>query len=80
MFFVNHYTYNDGKAGNNHFFVIVEQNNIAVPIESFGMLISSNLEKLKYKSNVKLEKDEILIIFVSLSDHLRLRHSDVGSG
>lgn len=59
MFFVNHYTYNDGKAGNNHFFVIVEQNNIAVPIESFGMLISSNLEKLKYKSNVKLEKDEI---------------------
>lgn len=56
--FVNHYTYNDGKAGNNHFFIIVEQNNIAVPIESFGMLISSNLEKLKYKSNVKLERNE----------------------
>lgn len=55
--FVNYYTYRDGKTGNNHFFVIVEQNNIAVPIESFGMLISSNLEKLKYKSNIKLEKD-----------------------
>ncbi len=57
--FVNYYTYRDGKLGNNHFFVIVEQNNIAVPIENFGMLISSNLEKLKYKSNIKLEKDKI---------------------
>ena len=57
--FVNHYNYNNGEIGNNHFFVIVEQNNIAVPIENFGMLISSNLEKLKYKSNVKLEKDKI---------------------
>ena len=57
--FVNHYKYNNGEAGNNHFFVIVEQNNIAVPIENFGMLISSNLEKLKYKSNVKLEKDKM---------------------
>ena len=57
--FVNHYNYNDGKLGNNHFFVIVEQNNLAVPIENFGMLISSNMKKLKYKSNVKLERDKV---------------------
>lgn len=55
--YVNYYHYKNGTLGNNHFFVIIEQNNLAVPIESFGMLISSNLKKLKYKSNVKLNKD-----------------------
>ena len=39
-------------------FVIIDQNNIAVPIENFGMLISSNTNKLKYQSNVLLQKDE----------------------
>ena len=57
--YVNFYHYTNGEIGNNHFFVIIEQNNLAVPIENFGMLISSNLEKLKYKSNVKLEKDKL---------------------
>ena len=55
--FVKEYTYSDGKIGNNHFFVIIDQNNTAVPIENFGMLISSNLEKLKFKTNILLEKD-----------------------
>ena len=55
--FVKEYTYSDGKKGNNHFFVIIDQNNTAVPIENFGMLISSNLEKLKFKTNILLEKD-----------------------
>ena len=55
--FVKEYTYSDGKIGNNHFFVIIDQNNTAVPIENFGMLISSNLEKLKFKANLLLEKD-----------------------
>lgn len=49
--FVSRYKYLDGKSGNNHLFVIIEQNNIAVPIENFGMLISSKIEKSKYKSN-----------------------------
>ncbi len=40
------------------FFVIIEQNNIAVPIENFGMLISSKIEKAKYKTNKILEKDD----------------------
>lgn len=57
--FVKKYLYNDGSYGENHFFVIVEQNNIAVPIENFGMLISSKVEKLKYKSNIELKKDKI---------------------
>ena len=30
-----------------------------MPIENFGMLISSNLNKLKYNSNILLEKDSI---------------------
>ena len=47
------------KNGQNHFFVIVEQNNIAVPIENFGMLISSKIEKLKYKSNMELKRDKM---------------------
>lgn len=55
--FVKEYTYSNGKIGNNHFFVIIDQNNAAVPIENFGMLISSNLEKLKFKTNILLEKD-----------------------
>lgn len=55
--FVKEYTCSDGKIGNNHFFVIIDQNNTAVPIENFGMLISSNLEKLKFKANLLLEKD-----------------------
>ena len=31
---------------------------MAVPIENFGMLISSNLNKLKYKSNKILKRNE----------------------
>ena len=54
---MNDYRYNNGAKGNNHLFVIIEQNNLAVPIENFGMLISSNLEKLKYKSNKFINKD-----------------------
>ena len=57
--YVKKYYYLDGSIGENHFFVIVEQDNIAVPIESFGMLISSRLEKLKYKSNSILKKDSL---------------------
>ena len=57
--FVSIYTYSDGSKGNNHFFVIVDQDNNAVPIENFAMIISSNLKKLKYSSNKLLLKDNI---------------------
>lgn len=56
--FVNEYKYLNGTKGNNHLFVIIDQNNIAVPIENFGMLISSNIEKAKFKGNIVLKKDE----------------------
>ena len=57
--FVKEYIYSDGQKGNNHFFVIIDKDNTAVPIENFGMLISSNLEKLKFKTNKLLEKDAL---------------------
>ena len=57
--FVKEYKYSDVKKGNNHFFVIIDKDNTAVPIENFGMIISSNLEKLKFKSNKLLEKDTL---------------------
>ena len=55
--FVKNYYYENGQKGQNHLFVIIDQNNIAIPIENFGMLISSNLDKLKYNSNKLIEKD-----------------------
>lgn len=56
--FVKNYHYKNGEKGQNHLFVIIDQNNIAIPIENFGMLISSNLDKLKYNSNKLIEKDK----------------------
>ena len=57
--FVKEYLYSDNTIGSNHFFVIIDKNNTAVPIENFGMLISSNLAKLKFNTNKLLEKDKI---------------------
>lgn len=57
--FVRNYYYPDGTEGENHFFVIIDQNNMAVPIENFGMLISSRIDKAKYEANKLLEKDEM---------------------
>ena len=55
--FVNNYKYKNGIEGKNNLFVIIEQNNIAVPIENFGMLISSKIDKIKYETNKLLKKD-----------------------
>ena len=55
--FVSQYSYSDGSAGKNHFFVIIDQDNTAVPIENFGMLVSSNLSKLKFSTNKLVKKD-----------------------
>lgn len=56
---VKEYTYSDGKKGHNHLFVIIYQNNIVVPIENFGMLIFSKIEKVKYNI-YKIDKKQIL--------------------
>lgn len=55
--FVKLYNYENGSEGRNHLFVIIDQNNMAVPIENFGMLISSQLQKVKYNSNKLIKKD-----------------------
>ena len=54
--FVARYSYPDGREGENHLFVIIDQNNMAIPIENFGMLISSQIQKAKYPTNKLLEK------------------------
>lgn len=57
--FVKKYYYPNGSEGENHFFVIIDQNNMAVPIENFGMLISSKIDKAKYEANKLLKRDEM---------------------
>lgn len=57
--FVKEYEYSDGKKGYEHLFVIIEINVMAVPFEIFTMLISSNLEKLKFAANKLLKKDNL---------------------
>ena len=55
--FVYDFKYPNKTNGNNHMFVIIDENKWIIPFEYFGLLISSNLEKLKYKQNVLLKKD-----------------------
>ncbi len=55
--FVSKYKYENGKDGNNHLFVIISNDNEYIPIEYFGMIVSSRIEKAKYKSNVKINKN-----------------------
>ena len=54
--FVKKFTYEDGTPGERHLFVIVDKENYAVPMTYFAFLISSRLEKLKYKDNVFMKK------------------------
>lgn len=55
--FVKKYKYQDASEGQNHLFVIVENYNYAIPIEYFGMLISSKIEKIKFKENKLIKAD-----------------------
>lgn len=57
--FVKKIKYKSGGDGFNHLFVIIDQDNIAVPIENFGMILSSNINKTTYKSNKLLKKDAV---------------------
>jgi hypothetical protein len=57
--FVSVYVYPDGRVGNNHLFVIIDKDNTAIPIEYFGMILSSQIDKLKFSSNKLLKKDAI---------------------
>ena len=55
--FVSVYIYPDGKMGSNHLFVIIDKDNTAVPIEYIGMILSSQIDKIKFKSNKLIKKD-----------------------
>ncbi|MBR6034159.1 MAG: type II toxin-antitoxin system PemK/MazF family toxin [Clostridia bacterium] len=55
--FVSVYLYPDGKMGSNHLFVIIDRDNTAIPIEYIGMILSSQIEKIKFKSNKLIKKD-----------------------
>ena len=55
--YVKNFIYEDGRRGENHLFVIIGEDNLAVSIEYFGMLISSKIYKQKYKENKLLNKD-----------------------
>lgn len=57
--FVKKFIYESGEEEHNHLFVIITQDNLVVPIENFCMLISSKLNKLRYRTNKLLKKNEI---------------------
>ena len=48
--FVSEYEYDNGRKGSNHLFVIIDSDNVAIPIEYFGFLISTQIKKSKYNS------------------------------
>lgn len=54
--YVNEYAYADGSKGKNHLFVIIDSeeigDNLAISMDYLGMLISSQIQKQKYKYNV----------------------------
>lgn len=54
--FVSKYKYDNGSTGKNHLFVIIDDDNNLVPIEYFGMIVSSHIEKSKLNSNFKFNE------------------------
>ena len=56
--FVSKYKYKNGENGTRHSFVIIDDSN-AVEIDYFGFLISSQLNKSKYKYNHILKKNSV---------------------
>ena len=55
--FVTKFSYDNGENGENHLFVIIDDDNQLIPIEYFGMIVSSHREKLKFRTNIKLDKN-----------------------
>ena len=58
LVFVQKYKYKDGKLGNNHIFLIVDMDKKNEKIVYYGMLISSKMEKITYKYNKLLIKND----------------------
>lgn len=57
--YVKEFLFLNGSVGKNHLFVIIDDNNISVPLDYFGFIISSRLSKLKYDSNILLKKNSL---------------------
>lgn len=55
---INNYQYEDGTIGTNHLFVIIDLYNKAVPMDYFGMILSSRIEKINYNYNRLIKKDD----------------------
>ena len=56
--FVHKYKYKDGTRGNNHIFLIIDSQIKNQNLLYFGMLISSKIEKIHFKSNKYIRKDK----------------------
>lgn len=60
--FVSKYDYDNGEKGENHLFVIISDDSEVVPIEYFGMIVSSHRNKSKevssFKYNEPLDKNQ----------------------
>ncbi len=61
--FVSKYSYPNKKSGQNHLFVVINvEKNELVPVEYFGMLVSSHRDKCKdnsiYQYNEPLDKNQ----------------------
>lgn len=54
--FVSKYKYEGGQEGQNHLFVIIDEEDTLVPIEYFGMIVSSRIEKSKENSKFKFNE------------------------
>ncbi len=62
--FVSKYNYSNGSPGQNHLFVVIDvDKNELVPVEYFGMLVSSHRDKCKdnfeYEYNEPLDKNSL---------------------
>lgn len=52
--FVSKYTYDDGTEGENHLFVIIDDEKVGLmPVEYFGLIVSSNRKKSNENSTFK---------------------------
>lgn len=51
--FVCQYTYKNDTDGNNHLFVVINDDNEIIPLDYFGFIISSHIDKVKNKSKFK---------------------------
>ena len=51
--FVNEYSYESSITGSNHLFVVVNNDNEVIPLDYFGLIVSSHIEKSKEVSQFK---------------------------